>query len=128
MGRKKKYKNAAEKQRAWRIRHGQPHKVPLALRRGQRTGASETELRERKEGESWDDYHKYIGKTVLLARRRQELAGGVVKEINDEEASTGAKRVATSYKEPTYGEEYYEKRLEYEKGLGVKKGRKLKKK
>ena len=117
MGRKKKYANAAEKQRAWRLRHGQPRKVPLEIRRGERTGASETELRERKEGESWEEYHSYLSKSVSTARRRQEIVGGAVSEINDEEGSLGAKRSMGGYKEPEFPEEYYEIRRKYESDL-----------
>ena len=73
---KKKYKNAAEKQKAWRIRHGQPRKVSIELRRGEELGASETTFRLRKEGESWEEYGKYVEESVSAARKRQASAKG----------------------------------------------------
>lgn len=73
---KKKYANAAEKQKAWRIRHGQARKVSIELRRGEELGASETTFRLRKEGESWEEYGKYMEKSVNAARKRQASAKG----------------------------------------------------
>lgn len=73
---KKKYKNAAEKQKAWRIRHGQKRKVPLEIRRGQELGSSETTFREKKEDETWEDYHAYLLKSIEGARGREKRASG----------------------------------------------------
>ena len=113
MGRKKKYHNAAEKQKAWRQRHGQKVKVPLALRRGERTGSRDY-LRERKEGESWTEYGKYI-QTVVAATRVSEGKG----RVKIEEGGKGViqKRAFASYEEPTMDEEYYERRREHELSL-----------
>ena len=73
---KKKYANAAEKQRAWRLRHGQKRKVPLEIRRGQELGSGETTLREKQEGETWQEYHEYILKSIEGARGRERRASG----------------------------------------------------
>ncbi|MCK4307392.1 hypothetical protein KAW50_04095 [candidate division WOR-3 bacterium] len=122
---KKKYANAAEKQRAWRIRHGQKQKVPLALRRGEELGASETTFRQKKEDESWEDYHKYLTASINAARKRQKSAGG--KEIKREVKPGGDARG-----QRVYPGDYYEMRREVDKppeGKKIKekfKGRKRK--
>jgi hypothetical protein len=59
MARKRKYKNAAEKQKAFRLRHGQKVKVPVEIRRGEKLGSQETDLRAKKEGETWDGAEIY---------------------------------------------------------------------
>lgn len=115
----KKYANAAEKQKAYRLRHGQRPKVPLALRRGEELGASETTFREKKEGETWEEYGKYINASVQAARKRQAAAGGkeskeVVKPGGDERGQR------------VYPGDYYEMRRETEKPQAE--GRKIKEK
>ena len=115
---KKKYKNAAEKQKAWRIRHGQSRKVPLALRRGEELGASETTFREKKEGETWEEYGKYVEASVRAARKRQASAGG--KEIKGEVKPGGDLRG-----QRVYSGDYYEMRREANK---PPEGRKIKEK
>ena len=118
MGRIKKYKNAAEKQRAWRIRTGkQKQKVPLEIRRGQELGAQETKFRERKEGESWQEYHEYIQKSVSSARYRQERAGGAAAAKEEKGSAVGARRANIDYAETEWSEDYYELRVKYEKEL-----------
>ena len=116
---KKKYRNAAEKQRAWRIRHGQPRKVPLALRRGEEMGASETTFRQKKEEETWEEYSKYIQSSVSAARKRQVSAGG--KEIKKEVEKPGG----DLREQRVYPGDYYEMRREIEK---APEGRKIKEK
>lgn len=111
---KKKYANAAEKQRAWRIRHGQKKKVPLELRRGEKLGSQSGDIRTKKEGESWEAYRKYVESAVLKAEYREK--GAVVPQI-EEGVSTGAKRSAGGYKEPEFSEDYYEIRRKYESDL-----------
>ena len=135
MGRKKKYASAGEKQRAWRIRTGkQKAKVPLEMRRGERLGASESEIRAKKEGETWEEYHVFINRTVALARKRQEKAKGAAGKSETEngynfENSIGAKRGYGKTQEPEMTEEYYEIRAQYEKSLeDLDKKGKLKKK
>ena len=76
MGRKRMYRNAAEKQKAWRIKHGQKRKVSIEIRRGERLGASESEIRGKKEGETWEEYHTFVARTVTTARMRQAKATG----------------------------------------------------
>lgn len=126
MGRKRKYKNAAEKQKAWRIRHGQVKKVPLAIRKGEKLGGSEALLRGKKKGETWEEYHKYIENRVEKARAFKSEQVPI--EDNGED-SIGAKRATGKYKEPTMGEEYYELRRKYEEDLEkLKTWRKLKRK
>ena len=116
MGRKKKYRNAAEKQKAWRLRHGQKVKVSLVLRRGERTGSRDY-LRERKEGESWEDYHNYI-QTVIKATRGSEGKGRATKEKGEEvDKGVTQRRAYASYKEPTLDEGYYERQREHEISL-----------
>ena len=114
MGRKKKYKNAAEKQRAWRIRHGQPRKVPLRIRVGEKLGGSEAYLRDREEGESWEDYDKYLRTRVAKARAFKSEQLPIEREG---EESVGAKRAFGKYKEPFMGESYYEMQREHEISL-----------
>jgi len=132
MGRKKKYANVAEKQRAWRIRSGkQKQKVPLELRRGQRLGASESELRAKREDESWDEYHAYILNSVKFGRIRQEKAHGGASSTKESWHTVGGRRVNVDYAEPTISEEYYEIRHRYEKeleGLEQKRRKKIGKK
>lgn len=125
MGRKKLYKNAAEKQRAWRIKHGQKRKVPLPLRRGERLGASESEIRAKREDETWQQYSIFLKGMVQAARKRQQAAGGAVTGIDDKEHSTGAKRTTTPYHEPEMGEDYYERRQAYEASMDAPKGKKF---
>ena len=115
---KKKYANAAEKQRAWRIRHGQKKKVPLALRRGEELGASETTFRQKKEDETWEEYHKYLTASINAARKRQASAGG--KEIKGEAKPGGDLRG-----QRVYPGDYYEMRKEADK---PPEGRKIKEK
>lgn len=124
MGRKKKYKNAAEKQRAWRIRTGkQKRKVPLVLREGEQKGTSEGQIRERHKGETWEEYHLYL--TARFAK-----ATGVSREQG--KPIDSGKRGVTARRgggvEPVYPGDYYETQREYEKTLEVKKGRKIKQK
>ena len=99
---KKKYKNAAEKQKAWRIRHGQRPKVPLELRRGEELGASETTFRERKEGETWEEYHEYVLASVKAARKRQASAKGAGGKEKIEKPGGDVKGVGV------YSVDYYE--------------------
>jgi hypothetical protein len=107
---KKKYKNAAEKQKAYRLRHGQKRKVPLEIRRGEKLGAQETDLRAKRDNESWDEYHIYIEKVIAKARQKQARA--VVTQ--DKEITPGASRGGT---EPVMGEDYYEIREAHEASL-----------
>lgn len=117
MGRKKKYPNAAARQKAFRLRHGQKSRVPLEIRRGEKLGAQEADLRPKRDGESWEKYHSYIRSSVERAQHRQK--GEVVpqSEVGDGDDSKGAKRSTGGYKEPQMGEEYYELRRKYEKDL-----------
>lgn len=115
---KKKYKNVAEKQKAWRIRHGQKKKVPLELRRGEELGASETTFRNKKEGETWEEYHKYLTASINAARKRQAASGG--KEMKEVLKSGGDTRG-----QQVYLGDYYEMRREIEK---PPEGRKIKQK
>ena len=120
------YLNAAARQKAFRIRHGQKKKVPVEIRRGEKLGSQETDLRQKKEGETWDQYQVYVNKAVERARHRQ--AGQVTSqvEVGDEEDSKGAKRSVGGYKEPEMGEEYYETRYRHEESLEkLGKGRKI---
>ena len=112
MGRKKVYPNAAARQKAFRIRHGQKRKVSIEISRGERLGSQETDLRAKKEEETWEQYQVYINKAVEAARRRQ--ASEVVPQIDNKGDSKGAKRSVGGYKEPSIGEEYYETREQYE--------------
>ena len=116
---KKKYANAAEKQKAWRQRHGQKKKVPLEIRRGEELGASETTFRQKKEEETWEEYHKYLTASINAARKRQVSAGGkeIKKEVEKPGGDLGRQRV--------YSGDYYEMRREKEKPL---EGRKIKEK
>lgn len=72
---RKKYKSAAEKQKAYRLRHGQKRKVPLEIRRGIKLGSQEGDLRAKKEGETWEEYKLYIDKAIKGSRAREK--GGV---------------------------------------------------
>lgn len=128
MGRKKKYPNAAARQKAFRIRHGQRKKVPVEIRRGEKLGSQEADLRQKKEGETWEQYQLYIKRAVERARYRQ--AGQVAPQVGagDEEDSKGAKRSVGGYTEPIMDEEYYEIARKKEEGLrSLGKGRKMKK-
>lgn len=129
MGRKKKYPNAAARQKAFRLRHGQKSRVPLEIRKGEKLGAQETDLRPKRDGESWQEYHSYIRTSVERARHRQKGVVMPQSEVGDGEDSKGAKRSAGGYKEPQMSEEYYELRCKYEKDLEEldKKGRMKKK-
>ena len=127
MGRTRKYKNAAEKQRAWRIRTGkQKEKVSLALRRGERLGSRES-FREKKEGETWEEYGKHI--QACVASTRIESAKGRIPLSKDKAGSLDrgvlSRRAYATYEEPTMGEEYYERQYQREKDL-TKDGRKIK--
>lgn len=104
---KKKYINAAEKQKAWRLRHGQKRKVPIELRRGEPLGSSETTFRAIKEGESWENYGKYVHASVEAARKRQGVAGG--KERIDLKSGGEIKGGQV------FPVDYYEMRIEFEK-------------
>lgn len=115
----KKYKSAAEKQRAWRIKHGQKPKVPIAMRRGELLGSSETTFREKKEDESWEDYAKYVNKSVQSARKRQEKASGAI-ERTQELGSLASERAK---QQPGIPETYYERRRRWEKTKAPKKMR-----
>ena len=107
---KKKYENAAAKQKAYRIRHGQKRKVPLEIRRGEKLGAQESDLRAKREGETWEDYHAYIGNAIAKARQKQARAV----TTQDKVTSPGASRGGT---EPVMEESYYEIREEHERSL-----------
>lgn len=126
---KKKYTSKAEKQRAWRIRHGQKRKIPTLKKERERLGASESELRAKKEGETWSEYHTYLLSSVSSARKRQEKAGGVqslnIETSDNYEESTGARRGVGKTTEPEI-EELDEIRLAYE--AGYKEGKMEKKK
>lgn len=113
---KRKYKNAAEKQKAYRLRHGQKPKVPIPIRRGEQLGTSEGLLRAKKEGETWEEYEKYITDRVNKARAfdKKSIEKYKVKEDGD---SIGAKRGFGKTVEPEFSEEYYELRYKYEKDL-----------
>ena len=115
---KKKYANAAEKQKAWRVRHGQKKKVPLELRRGEELGASETTFRNKKDGETWEEYSKYLKASVLAARKRQISAGG--KEMKGDLKPGGDTRG-----QRVYPGDYYEMRRKQDK---PPEGRKIKQK
>lgn len=117
MGRKKVYKNAAEKQRAWRLRTGkQKVKVPLSVRVGEKLGTSEGQIRERKEGETWEEYSKYL--KVRISRAGTATAKDLHRPITKEDGdSLGAKRAVGGYKEPQFSEEYYEIRRKYESDM-----------
>jgi len=127
MGRKKKYANAAEKQRAWRIRTGkQKAKVPIPIRRGEKLGTSEAQLRAKKEGETWKEYDEYLHQRVSRARTAKAYEG--VPAEGKEGDSLRARRAGGAYVEPEMSEDYYELRAQYEKGLyelEQKKGRKI---
>ena len=132
---KKKYANAAEKQRAWRLRHGQKKKVPLEFRKVEELGSSETTFRNKKEDETWEEYHKYLTSSINAARKRQAIAGG--KERKDEKpggrrgmkAKQKGKVKNMEKEEVVFPVEYYEiqreRELELEK---IIKGRKIKEK
>lgn len=124
MGRKKKYANAAAKQKAWRQRHGQKEKVPLPIRVGEKLGTSEALLREKKEGESWEEYSKYLKTRVGKARGFKSEQIPIEGEGVE---SPGAKRAFGKYKEPSMGEEYYERQREHELSLVEAKGNRIKK-
>ena len=116
------YKNAAEKQKAWRIKHGQKRKVSIEIRRGERLGSSESEIRGKKEGETWEEYHTFVARTVTTARMRQAKATGAAGSLEKEndytyEESVGAKRSYGKTHEPEMSEDYYELRAKYEKDL-----------
>ena len=119
MGRKKVYKNAAEKQRAWRIKHGQKRKVPLEIRRGEALGSSETTFRAKKEDESWEAYRKYIAESTEAARRRQSSAAGAGEDTKTSVPGGIASRERryTGVDETAFQEDYYELRAKYEKDL-----------
>ena len=132
---KKKYKNVAEKQKAWRIRHGQPRKVPLEFRKVEELGSSETTFRNKKEDETWEEYHKYLTSSINAARKRQAIAGG--KERKDEKPGgrrgTKAKQKGEvknmEKEEVVFPVEYYEMQRERELELEkIIKGRKIKEK
>ena len=113
MGRERKYLNAAARQKAYRLRHGQKPKVPLAIRKGEKLGSQEGDLREKKKGETWEQYREYVVKSVVTARRRQEK-----KQTNLSEVwGAGARRTLVGAHEPEITEEYYELRYKYEKDL-----------
>lgn len=114
----KKYKSNAEKQRAYRIRHGQKPKVPLEIRRGQPLGSSDTTFRDKKEDETWEEYAKYIHKSIQTARRRQEKASGTV-EIVEEPRGVGSSKRAN--KQQVIPETYYERRKLWEEIKAPKK-------
>ena len=119
MGRKRLYKNAAEKQKAWREKHGQKRKVPLEIRRGEELGSSETTIRQKKEDETWEQYHEYLTKAVTTARKREQKTGGGKIRI----PKPGGDVIRSEF-----GEDYYETRYQYEKGLEeLGKGGKIKK-
>ena len=128
---KKKYANVAEKQKAWRIRSGkQKRKVPLELRRGEPLGSSEVELREKKEGETWEEYHKYISATTAVARKRQQSARGAgsKEQIVSAGGSARKERRFQGVDETVFSGDYYEMRKEHEEELEKStKSRKIKK-
>ena len=116
MGRKRKYKTVAEKQRAWRIRHGiQKVKVPIPIRRGEDLGTSEGSIRAKKEGETWKDYHTYITERLKKAHASDRPSGLPI--VDEKGVSVGAKRGFGKEVEPQMTEDYYELRVQYEKGL-----------
>ena len=122
---KKKYANAAEKQRAWRIRHGQKQKVPLEFRKAEQLGASETTFRQKKEDETWEEYHKYLTASINAARKRQISAGGKERKEEKPGGKTRAKGEGknSENEEIVFPIEYYERRREWEK---PPEGRKIK--
>ena len=103
---KKKYKSAAEKQKAYRLRHGQKRKVPLEIRRGVKLGSQEGDLRAKKEGETWEEYRAYIDKAIKASRAREK--GGIA-FIPAEGQKSGAPG--------ELGEEYYETQYQHERSL-----------
>lgn len=125
MGRKRIYKSAAEKQRAWRLRHGQPSKVSTDIRIGEKLGTSEAYLRAKNSNETWEEYHRYIQTRVGKARVFKSEQVPIETKEGD---SIGAKRVVGKYVEPSMDEEYHEIRRRYEADLEklVKKGNKIK--
>ena len=128
MGRKRLYKNVAEKQKAWRIKHGQKRKVPLEIRRGEALGSSETTLRAKKESETWEAYHIYITETTAAARRRQSSAAGAggKQKIATPGGIASRERRFTGVDETAFQEDYYELRAKYEKDLFELDGRRKK--
>ena len=116
MGRKKIYRSVAEKQRAWRIRSGkQKEKVPLPIRRGEKLGTSEAQLRAKKEDETWEEYDKYLHQRVSKARAADMYQGKSIDK--DEDESIGATRAEGGYVEPEWSEEFYEIKAQYERSL-----------
>lgn len=126
MGRIKKYKSAAEKQRAWRIRTGkQKEKVPLPIRRGEKLGTSIGQIRNKAEGESWEEYSVYL--KTRLSKAAIATARDPHKPLKETEGeSLKASRATGKYKEPEMAEDYYELREQYERDLeALNKRRKL---
>ena len=124
MGRKKKYRNASEKQRAWRIRTGkQKRKVPITMRVGEQTGTSEGQLRERHEGETWEEYHKYIVSRLEKSQTGSREGRSIDKDLSGVSARRGGV-------EPVYPGDYYEMRekrvASYQEGKIKEKRRKRK--
>ena len=120
MGRKRMYRNAAEKQRAWRIKHGQKQKVPLVLRRGQPLGSSTADLRAKSEEESWEEYHEYILNSVEKAHGREKKAMGATRRNGNIPKPGGREQPTRRFEvkeETEFSEQYYELRVQYEKGL-----------
>lgn len=117
MGRKKKYPNAAARQKAFRIRHGQKRKVPLEMRRGVKLGSGEGDLRAKKEDETWEEYKVYIDRAVKSSRAREKGATAFIPMEGQKSGVSGE-----------MGEEFYEVQREKEEAFAkLGKGRKLKK-
>lgn len=122
MGRKKVYRNAAERQRAWRIRSGKQRvKVPVIMRIGEQLGTSEGQIRKRKEGETWKEYSMYL-KTRLAKAEASSRHG---QPVAQDSSSVDARRGGV---EPVYPGDYYEMKREqvasYQEGK-IKGGRKI---
>jgi len=124
------YKSAAEKQKAYRVRHGQKPKVPLEIRRGEKLGSGEAEIRGKLPNETWEDYSKYILRYIALSHRA--LGSRTLEKERQDQVETAPKatRRVGKYIEPSMSEDYYEISLKYEKELEEipKKGGKMKKK
>jgi hypothetical protein len=113
---KKKYLNAAAKQRAYRIRHGQKRKVPIPIRRGEQLGTSEAVLRAKKDNETWEEYQKYITDRVCRARSFDKKSVEKYK-IDESGESVGAKRGFGRVVEPEMDEDYFETQHQHEESF-----------
>lgn len=82
--------------------------MPIVMRRGEQLGSSETTFREKREDETWEEYGRYINKSIKSARKRQEKAKGA----HEMESETKAPVVR---KQSVISESYYERRRAWEK-------------